>query len=630
MMVECLLGMGRRRRNATLWGWFGPGGGRARRATWVHSITELPDETQLDEVKRKYRAERDKRVDPNRNDSLELVGDLARYRDDPYTPATSRAPVRDVVDAVVIGAGLGGLLAAARLREAGVKRIRLVDMAGDVGGVWYWNRYPGAMCDVEAYIYLPLLEELKHVPPDKYALAADILDHAQAIAKHYDLYEHALFQTSVNHIEWNEAAGQWRVETDRDDEFSSQYVVLALGTLNKPRFPAIPGIETFAGRMFHTSRWDYEFTGGDSEGNLTRLQDKKVAVVGTGATAIQCVPQLARFAERLYVVQRTPSSVAPRNNRPTDPSFAESLTPGWQQRRLDNFSLIVEGSQADVDLVDDGWTQSYRNILLDPAFSALSKDEAARVLELADVARMEAIRARVDAVVKDPATAEALKPYYPYQCKRPCFHDEYLDAFNRPNVELIDTQGRGIERIAAGGIAVGERFYELDALIFATGFELGDNSAHKIGFPTIGRNGRTLADKWRDGIATLHGMTTSGFPNLLIFPALNSQANGAVNWTHLLHMAATHIAYIVTQVAERGHRIFDVSPEAEAGWVRTILERKPDNLAFLESCTPGRVNNEGRPAERFPQNANFGGGFLELLRVTEAWRAGGLPGLKTE
>jgi cyclohexanone monooxygenase len=591
---------------------------------------ELADEGELERLRRRYRQERDKRTDPVRDTTLELLGELARYRDDPYTTPAQRLPVSAEADVVIVGAGLGGLLCAAKLRDIGISRIRLIDIAGDVGGVWYWNRYPGAMCDIESYIYLPLLEELGYIPRDKYSHAEEILFHTQAIAKHYDLYHDALFHTGVTRAEWNDAGGSWHITTDRHDAIRSQYLVLSLGSLSRPRFPAITGIESYRGEMFHTSRWNYEFTGGNADGNLTQLADKEVGIIGTGATAIQCVPHLGRWAERLYVIQRTPSSVSLRGNRPTDPAFAEALEPGWQMRRIENFSRIVEGGYEDVDLVDDGWTESYRNLLLDPSFAELSPEEATLVLELADIARMQRIRDRVDTAVRDQDTAEALKPYYAYLCKRPCFHDDYLETFNRHNVTLLDTQGRGVDYIYPDGVVVQGREYRLDALIFATGFESGDTSARKVGFPVVGCNARTMTEKWEHGIATLHGVMSSGFPNLFMFPALNSQSHGAVNWVHLLYDTSTQVAHVVEGVRRRRHRVFDVTPDAEADWVATIIARRPDNLTFLESCTPGRVNNEGHPGERNPQNSNYGGGFLGMLEVTTAWRsAGNLPGLAT-
>ncbi len=412
-----------------------------------------------DSLREKYRQERDKRLRADGNEQYrEVVGDFARYLDDPYVPAGfTRAPLNDEVEVIVIGGGFGGLLAAARLREAGVDDIRIIEKGGDFGGTWYWNRYPGAQCDIEAYIYLPLLEELNYIPQEKYSHAPEILKHSRAIGEHYDLYDNACFQTEVTGMRWDEGSARWIVSTNRGDEMRARYVAMSNGPLNRPKLPAIPGVETFKGHTFHTSRWDYDYTGGDPSGNLSKLRDKRIAVIGTGATAVQCVPHLGAAAKQLYVFQRTPSSIDVRNNRPTDPEWAQALEPGWHQKRMTNFNVLVTGGHQDEDLVADGWTDIIRNLggLAARAPSGnQSPEEMAAMVELADFQKMEQVRARVDQVVRDPNTAAALKPYYRQFCKRPCFHDEYLDTFNRPNVKLIDTQGRGVDRITENAIVV--------------------------------------------------------------------------------------------------------------------------------------------------------------------------------
>src|SRR5581483_7567552 len=392
-------------------------------------------------LREKYRAERDRRLRADGNDQyIEVSGDFARFVEDPYVePGFTREPLTDDVDVVVVGGGFGGLLAGARLREAGVEDLRLIEKGGDVGGTWYWNRYPGAACDVESYIYLPLLEEIGYMPVEKYSRAPEILAHSQAIARKFDLYRNACLQTEVTEMRWDEDARRWVVFTNRGDRMRARFVVMSNGPLHRAKLPGIPGIETFRGHAFHTSRWDYAYTGGDSNGGLTGLRDKVVGIIGTGATAVQCVPHLGAAARHLYVFQRTPSSIDVRANRPTDPEWAKSLEPGWQQRRMDNFNILVSGGFQDEDLVGDGWTDIIRKLLIrvrEDDAPDVSPDGLAKTMEMADFEKMEEIRARVEAIVKDPDTAEALKPYYRQFCKRPCFHDEYLDTFNRPNVTL--------------------------------------------------------------------------------------------------------------------------------------------------------------------------------------------------
>ncbi len=317
-----------------------------------------------DALRNRYREERDKRLRNDGNEQyVEVKGDFKRYIDDPYVdPGFTRKPLNDEVEVLIIGGGFGGLLAGARLREAGVQSIRMIEKGGDFGGTWYWNRYPGAQCDIEAYIYLPLLEETGYIPKEKYSYAPEILEHSRRIGKKYDLYRDVCFQTQIKSITWNEEECRWIITTDRDDRMRARFVVMSNGPLNRPKLPGIPGIDSYKGHTFHTSRWDYGYTGGDTTGNLNKLGDKKVAVIGTGATAVQCVPYLAKYAQHLYVFQRTPSSVDERGNRPTDPEWVKTLTPGWQRRRMDNFNVLVSGGMEEVDLVSDGWTDIIRNL----------------------------------------------------------------------------------------------------------------------------------------------------------------------------------------------------------------------------------------------------------------------------
>ncbi len=580
----------------------------------------------------KYRAERDRRV---RADGaaqyLRPSGAYARYLDDPYVePGFTRAPVHDDVDAVIVGAGLGGLLAAARLRQAGVKDIRIIEKAGDVGGTWYWNRYPGCACDVESYIYMPLLEELAYTPTRKYAPAPEIAAHCKAIARHFDLYDLALFQTEVTDVTWREDTARWTIRTDRDDAFTAKYVVVVSSRLHRPQLPGAPGIETFRGRSFHTSRWDYAYTGGDHTGGLTGLTDKRVGIVGTGATAVQAVPHLGAWAKELYVFQRTPAPVDVRNDRPTDMDWARSLPSGWQKDRMANFNLVTTGQKVDADLIDDGWTDLVVNVRLAAQRRIEAGemiDDPAAIVQLADDARMERMRERIDRVVQDRATAEALKPWYAQACKRPCFHDEYFPTFNRPNVTLVDTRGKGLQRVTETGVIAGDREYPLDCLIFATGFTYNDDYTDIIGFDITGRGGLRLSEKWKDGAATLHGLTSRGFPNCFIVSA--TQAGHAVNFQYTLDLSSTHIAYIVSQAEARQARTLEPTAEAEAAWVDVVVAETELRSAVLAECTPGYLNNEGKVDMRARRNSQYFKGPVAFQKVLEDWRAEGtMPGME--
>ena len=584
-----------------------------------------------DALRAKYRQERDKRLRPDGNDQyVEIKGQFAHYLEDPYVEPIVRDPIAVDVEVVVVGGGFGGLLAGARLKEAGITDVRLVEKGGDFGGTWYWNRYPGAQCDVESYIYLPLLEEIGYIPKEKYTRAPEILEHSRAIGRHFGLYEGALFQTEVTGMRWDDDFGRWLVATNRGDELRARFVCMANGPLHRPKLPAIEGIESFRGHSFHTSRWDYDYTGGDSEGGLSRLTGKRVGIIGTGATAVQVVPHVGAAAEQLYVFQRTPSSIDVRNNRPTDPEWAASLGPGWQKRRMENFNTLVSGGFEPEDLVNDGWTDIIGKLLVmlrNADATDMSPGGIAKTVELADFEKMESIRARVDTIVNDPATANALKPFYRQFCKRPCFHDEYLDTFNRPNVTLVDTDGRGVDRITERGVVVGETEFELDCLIYATGFEVGTDYTRRAGYEVVGRDGQTLTEKWKDGASTLHGMHTRGFPNCLIFSL--QQSGFTVNFPHALDEQSRHAAYILRHAIDHEARTVEVSQDAEDAWVATIIELAQFNLDFLESCTPGYYNNEGKPSERGVRNGFYGAGSVAFFKVLADWRAdGSLPGLE--
>jgi cyclohexanone monooxygenase len=583
-------------------------------------------------LRAKYRHERDKRLRADGNAQyVEIAGDFARYLDDPYvTPGFTRPALTEEVEVVVVGGGFGGLLAGARLKEAGLTDIRIIEKGGDFGGTWYWNRYPGAACDIESYIYLPLLEEIGYVPKEKYTRAPEILAHSRAIGEHFGLYDGALFQTEVKAMRWDDEAARWIVETNRGDALRARFVVMANGPLHRPKLPGIPGIESYKGHSFHTSRWDYEYTGGTNEGGLTGLAGKRIGVIGTGATAVQCVPHLGAGAGELFVFQRTPSSIDVRNNRPTDPEWAASLEPGWQQRRMDNFNILLSGGFQPEDLVNDGWTDIIGNILLiarKKMEAGETVEDPAALMQLADFKKMEQVRARVDNVVQDPQTAEALKPYYNQFCKRPCFHDEYLATFNRPNVHLVDTAGKGVERITEKGIVANGVEYELDCIIYATGFEVGTAFTQRSGYELHGRGGQTLTEKWRDGVSTLHGLHSRGFPNCFIIS--NTQSGFTANFPHMINEQSKHIAYVLKHCADHQVRVVEASEEAENAWVQTIIDLSVMRQKFLDECTPGYYNNEGNVQAMSARNGSYGAGPVAFVKVLEDWRAeGSLAGLE--
>ena len=582
------------------------------------------------ELRAKYRSERDKRLRQDGNAQYQEVADeFASYTDDPYTEWVERDPLNDEVQVAIIGGGFGGLLMGGRLREAGFDDIRVIEQAGDFGGTWYWNRYPGAMCDVESYCYLPLLEELNYIPKRKYSYAPEIFEHSKAIARHYDLYKNACLQTGVSAMRWDDASGRWIIHTDRGDAIRAQFVAMANGPLNRPKLPGIPGISSFKGHTFHTSRWDYDYTGGDSNGNLSGLADKRVAIIGTGATAVQCIPHLGAGAEHLYVFQRTPSSIDVRANRETDPDFAQNLEPGWQQRRMDNFNILVSGGDQDEDLVADGWTEIFRNLTGIAAKTAarelgrrLSSREKGALMELLDFQKMNQVRARAETIINDPNTAEALKPWYRQFCKRPCFHDEYLPTFNRPNVSLVDTDGRGVERVTERGIVANGTEYPVDCIVFATGFEVGTSYTRRAGYDLIGRNGLALSDKWANGWRTLFGLQANGFPNCFFLGF--TQTALAVNVPHALNEQAKHVTYILDQVRQRGATRIEATLEAEDMWLAEMRDKARIAERFYAECTPGYYNNEGKlDTSNGFFAGTYGAGPIKFFRILDDWRSTG-------
>ncbi|KAF2094109.1 cyclohexanone 1,2-monooxygenase [Rhizodiscina lignyota] len=575
-------------------------------------------------LKEKYREERNKRLRGDGVDQyIPVDGSLSHYLDDPWVePGFTRDPIDEEVDVVIIGGGYGAQLVAAKLIEAGVKDIRLIEKAGSFGGTWYWNRYPGAQCDIESYIYMPLLEELGYMPTEKYARANELLRHSEMIGKHFDLHRRTLFQTEVKSLHWDEESARWTAKTSRGDLIHARFVVPASGPLHRPKMPGVPGIESFKGHSFHSSRFDFNYTGGDSTGGLTKLKDKRVGIIGTGATAVQIVPHLGEWAKQLYVFQRTPSSIDVRGNRPTDPEWAASLTPGWQKRRMDNFNIIVNGGQQDEDLVSDGWTDILRRLMNRPRNGVpVDPQKAQARRQLADFEKMESVRARADSIVENKDIAESLKPYYNQFCKRPCFHDEYLQTFNRPNVRLVDTKGQGITAITEKGVVANGEEFELDCLIYATGFELATDWSHRTGIEIYGRDGLTITEHWKGGARTLHGWTSRGFPNCYFVQIV--QAALTPNFIHVTQIQAEHIAWVISQCAAKGIRTTEPTEKAEQEWIDTIIKLGEMRREFHKECTPGYYNDEGRPNPKRAQSASYGGGSPAFLKILEEWREKG-------
>lgn len=598
-----------------------------------NSLAEL--EKQLKPMLEKYAQERDKRLRPDGNAQyIQILDEFSSFAKDPNAdPDFSRPARTDEVEVLILGGGFGGLQTGARLREKGVKNITYIDNGADFGGTWYWNRFPGANCDIESYIYLPLLEETGYMPSQKYISGKEILNYTHMIAKHYDLYQDALFQTEVEELRWNEKTHRWHVKTNRGDELKARFVIVANGPMSKPKLPGIPGIQDFKGHSFHTSRWDYNYTGGDQDQPLDKLNDKTVAIIGTGATAVQCVPALGESAKKLYVVQRTPSGVDPRYNSKTDETWYKSQQPGWHKMRVENFQTLMSGVPMPNDLVSDGWTDLIRRtvaLYMKSNKEGMPAQDIQKIVQLSNLEKMNEVRDWVNEVVKDPKTAESLKPYYAMFCKRPCFHDEYLPTFNRPNVELIDTDGQGVERITEDGFVVAGKDYKADCIIYATGYEVGATYSRSLAsYPIIGDKGLNMKDDWaEDGAKTFHGMNMHGFPNL--YGVSVTQGAFTANHTHLLGECATHIAHIISHALEKGYTRAEATKDAQDTWVKLIREKfNPNALPGGPDCTPGYYNNEGQPRLHIESYMPYGGGAMEFWSILDQWRkADSFEGIK--
>ncbi|KPI09288.1 flavin-containing monooxygenase [Streptomyces mirabilis] len=590
--------------------------------------TQTP-ETDHAALRAKYLLERDKRLHgEGQKQYLEAEGEFEEYYEaDPYTPVVPRPPISQDIDVAILGGGLSGLITAARVKQAGVTGFRVIELGGDFGGAWYWNRYPGIQCDTDCYCYLPMLEEVGYIPKQKYSFGDEVFEHCRRIGKHFGLYEHAVFSTLIRSMEWDESIGRWRIGTNRGDDIRARFVVMCQGPFNRPKLPGIPGITDFRGHTFHTARWDYAYTGGDMSGGLDKLTDKRVAVIGTGASGIQVVPHLARSARHLYVFQRTPSYIDERGNVPTDPEWVKTLEPGWQKERQRNFHTAAFEAFApgQPDLVCDGWTEVSRNLAahLDATdgWAALADPEKFMELrEIQDYRAMQRLRDRVDTVVEDERTARALKPYYRFLCKRPCFNDEYLPAFNRPNVTLVDVSDtKGVERITEKGIIAHGVEHEVDCVIFASGFEITTDLDRRLGIrPFAGRDGLSLYDHWAKGYRTVHGVMSHGFPNQFFTGFL--QGGVTASTTAMFEQQAQHIAYIIKETLARGASTVEPSEEAQDQWCATVRETAVDNTNFQRECTPGYYNNEGEQQIRSHLGEPYWPGFYALEDLLQAWR----------
>ncbi|KAL4898664.1 FAD/NAD(P)-binding domain-containing protein [Aspergillus ambiguus] len=611
-------------------------------------LNEQIDSFQLAQLESRYEDERKKRLRDDGNAQFIEIAKSPAYE---LRPLHTKFPGQRS-EILIIGAGWGGIQNAVRMIEAGIPPgdIRIIDPAGGFGGTWYWNRYPGLMCDIESYLYLPYLEKTGYMPKHRYSQGEEILEYVNLVAEKWGLTDCAVFQTQAQKLVWDDDSKEWSVsliqrrkgKSPETLEIRSKFVTIAAGVLNWPKLPHIPGILDYQGDMFHSARWAYGITGGSpKDPSLTELKDKRVAIIGTGATAVQIVPQLAQWCKHLYVVQRTPASVDVRDQRETDEQWFHrevARSKGWQRERMRNFHQhFTLGETPAVNLVDDGWTRAPALVALTgytggPKLPEEIPPYRAKLIEI-DSYRQNRIHSRVDHEVNDPLTAEKLKPWYPVWCKRPLFHDDYLKTFNEDNVTLVDTDGKGIDRMTADSLVVGNKTYQADVVIFATGFLAppAGTPAEKANMSVIGLNGVSMSEEWqRLGPTTLHGVIDAKFPNL--FLSGPQQASTSGNYRFNLDEYAKHISYILVEAKRRAngaHVVIAPSTEAAEDWgMQVMLHSAPMGAGI--GCTPGYFNLEGDLDRMLPEkqmvlarSGLWGSGIEHWLEIIENWRAEG-------
>ncbi|PWY76066.1 FAD/NAD(P)-binding domain-containing protein [Aspergillus sclerotioniger CBS 115572] len=591
---------------------------------------------QTDTLSSKYEEERAKRL---RADGVaqfhETEGIYRPFQTDIGAPSLTRDRIDSETTVLIVGGGYGGLVTAVNLCKQGVEDFLIIEKGADFGGTWYWNQYPGVTCDVESLLYLPFLEETGYIPKDRFSYGPEIRAHVARIVERWNLASRAHLQTEIRTIRWDEQLGQWHTETNHGDHLKSRFVVLATGTLHKPKLPGLKGIEDFQQDHFHSGRWNYHITGGDATGKMIKLATKTVGIIGTGSSGVQLVPKLAQDAKKLYVFQRTPSSVSLRHTRPPDPDIIASLSPGWQRAQMDLFAGILQGEILDdveCSAVEGLDALTIREIHAEATRMGVDvkahPEKIGEVYRLLDFRLMERLRKVVEETVQDKATAEKLKPWYAFMCKRPAFNNEYLSAFNLPNVELIDTNGQGVSHLTATGVVANGQEYPVDLLIYSTGFEfeVGSNFYRRTGIQLIGSKGQTLDEKWEGnpggGPSTLFGIHIRDFPNLFnIGPA---QAGVTANQLHNIYIAGEHIAEVVrTCLQTQAFRIIEPTEEAEEEWGKQIEVGRERRLEFAQTCPPGYYNKEGKPEEIPARWGVYPQGILSWEKVLKEWRQEG-------
>ncbi len=472
-------------------------------------------------------------------------------------------------DVIIVGAGISGMYMLYRMRELGLSA-RVIEMGSDLGGTWYWNRYPGARCDTDTMEYSYSFDEDLQQEwewPERYPTQPEILAYLNHVAERFHLRPDISFSTRVDAAVFDEATKRWRVQTDDGAVLSAQFLIMATGCLSAPNMPSIDGMETFSGPIYHTARWPHE------EVDFSGL---RVGIIGTGSSGVQAIPVVARQAEHLTVFQRSAQWSVPARNRPADPDLTAEIKADYAGFRARNrlqsdaqlshipandFSAMSVSEEERQRIFEDGWQmggfpfyRSFNDITLNPESNKAAADF---------------VRAKIREIVKDPKVAQMLIPAYTIACKRPVLDSGYFETYNRSNVLLVDISAAPIQAITPSGIRTAEADYELDIIIFATGFDAMTGALLRIDIQ--GRNGLTLREKWAAGPVNYLGLGVSGFPNLFTITGPGSPSvltNMVVAIEHHVEWVADCINYMV----EHNHPCIEATDEAQEDWVSHVNE----------------------------------------------------------
>ncbi|MFO1012745.1 MAG: NAD(P)/FAD-dependent oxidoreductase [Caulobacteraceae bacterium] len=504
-----------------------------------------------------------------------------------------REPIKRDVDVVVVGAGFGGLYMAQKLRELGMS-MQGFDAAKDVGGTWYWNRYPGARCDIASlyysYTWSPEVQK-EWRWTEKYAAQPELLQYAGFVADKYDLRRDFIFETKVNKAHWDARSGRWMVTTEQGDVVNARFCVMATGCLSVPREPRIPGEHDFKGEVYHTGRWPHEkvdFTG------------KRVAVIGTGSSAIQSIPQIAKEASQLYVMQRTPNFSVPARNGPLTDKDYQIFWDNYEAFR----AMVLAGTEG---IAGGGPSKNFTPEQIQERFETLWRIGGAGFLgALADLLTNQTandiaanfVRSKIREMVKDPATAEALCPDdHPIGAKRICVDIDYYETYNRDNVRLVNLRNEPIEAITASGIKTSAGDYEVDAIVFATGFDAMTGALLNIDI--CGENHLALKDVWKDGPKSLLGIQVAGFPNLF---TLTGPGSPSV-LSNMISSNEQHVDWVTGLLAhmkKEGLTRVEARQDSQDRWAEHVNEAAAKTLFPTANSWYMGANIPGKPRVFMP------------------------------